>query len=249
MTRDPLDRALSALADDQALPPLSPRLRAELERLEPVETARPLRRFVIAGLLSAFWMGGLLALLGLRRDIEPLPRLWMILYTSAWALTFLALSFAANVPPRRQVMPRSTLVGRLGLAAGIGFVGVGLFASRHVPGLSTMYEPTLRNIVAYGTYCVAIGLATASLPILIAAMLLRHSAPTGAGWLGMAVGASSGALGGLLLHLHCPIAERTHLGLVHGGIVLIAGALGAVALSRTSAAASRRAEIPRRPAR
>lgn len=234
-SRDPIDDTLAALAGDQSLPPLSPRLRAELDKLEAVGPARPLRRFAIAGLISALWMGALLALLGLRRDLEPLPRLWLILYVSGWALTFVALSFGAHVPPRGQVMPRSRLVGRLGVAAGTGFVGIGLIAVRGVPELSTVYDPTASNVIEYGVRCVTIGLATAALPIALAAILLRHSSPTGAGWLGMAVGASGGALGGLLLHLHCSIAERTHLGLVHGGIVLIAGALGAIALSRAAA--------------
>lgn len=230
-----IDRALASLAEAGELPPMSSELRAELDDLDAVPTARPLRRFAIAGLISALWMGGLLALLGLRRDLEPLPRLWVVLYTSAWAVTFLALSFGAQVPRRGHVMPRSPLLGRLGLAAGAGFVGAGLIASRQVPGLSTVYEPSLANVASYAGYCISIGLLAAALPIAVAAVLLRNVAPTGAGWLGLAVGASGGALGGLLLHLHCPIAERTHLGLVHGGVVLIAATVGAAVMWRASA--------------
>lgn len=231
-----LDGALASLGDDGgSLPPLSAALRAELDDLAPVQTARPLRRFVIAGLISALWMGGLLALLGLRRDLEPLPRLWLVLYLSAWGLTFAALSFGAQMPRRGSIMPRSPVIGRLGVAAGVGFVGAGLFAAREVPGLSTVYDADLGTVLRYGTYCIAIGMVTASLPIAISAIMLHNVAPAGAGWLGMGIGASGGALGGLLLHLHCPIAERTHLGLVHGGVVLIAAAAGALVMMRASA--------------
>lgn len=230
-----LDSALASLGGSTDLPPMSDALRAELDGLEPTPTARPLRRFLIAGLVSAAWMGGLLALLGLRRDLEPLPKLWLVIYVSAWGLTFLALGYGSQVPRRGSIMPRSPLVGRLGLAAGLGFVGAGLIAARQVPGLSTAYEPTVGNIVGFGYYCIAIGALTASLPIAIGAITLRHVAPAGAGWLGMALGASGGALGGLLLHLHCPIAEGTHLGFIHGGVVLIAAAAGGLVMIRASA--------------
>ena len=232
---DSVDKALTALGSGDSLPPMSDKLRAELENLEPVKTANPLRRFAIAGLISALWLGGLLALLGLRRDLEFLPGLWLVVYVASWFATFLALSFFAHVPKRGSVMPRSAVAGRLGLAAGLGFLAVGLIAARQVPGVSTTYDPTLGNILGYSYYCIAVGMMASALPIAIAAVLLRRSAPVGSAWLGMAVGAGGGALGGMLLHLHCPIAEPTHLGPVHGGVVLLAAAVGALVLTRVSA--------------
>ena len=37
-----------------------------------------------------------------------------------------------------------------------------------------------------------------------------------------------GALGGLVLDMHCPIAERFHVGLVHGGVVVLAALVAAL---------------------
>jgi hypothetical protein len=232
MKDDVLDAALRDAAAGPRLPPMSDALRAELEDTAPVTPRRPRRQLAVAAVVSGAWVVGLLVVLGLRRDLEPLPRLWLSIYLAAWAAGFALLLAGATVPPHAQVMPRSPLFGRLGIAIGIAFVVAGLALARQVPGLSTSYDPSLGNVLSYGYYCVAIGLLVAGVPILLLGFLGRGVAPTGAAWLGFAVGAAGGSLGGLTLHLHCPITEPTHLGLVHGGVILIAGALGAAAFPR-----------------
>jgi hypothetical protein len=61
---------------------------------------------------------------------------------------------------------------------------------------------------------------------------LRGVLPVGARWTAAGLGAAGGSLGGLVLHLHCPIADRWHLGLVHGGVVVLAAVLAAVVVPR-----------------
>ena len=39
-----------------------------------------------------------------------------------------------------------------------------------------------------------------------------------------------GCLGGLVLHLHCHVADALHVGLIHGGVVIV-GALLSAALT------------------
>ena len=58
-------------------------------------------------------------------------------------------------------------------------------------------------------------------------LVLRGVAPVGSRRTAAALGAAAGGLGGFVLHLHCPIADRVHVGVVHGGVVAIAAVLTA----------------------
>ena len=59
--------------------------------------------------------------------------------------------------------------------------------------------------------------------------------PVGSRWTAAGLGAAGGSLGGLVLHLHCPIADAWHLGLVHGGVVIIAALISAALVPRAAA--------------
>ena len=41
------------------------------------------------------------------------------------------------------------------------------------------------------------------------------------------------SLGGLMLHLHCPVTDGLHVGLVHGGVVGVAALLAAAVIPRS----------------
>ena len=72
--------------------------------------------------------------------------------------------------------------------------------------------------------------ATAVVPVIIGALCLRGALPVGSRWIAAALGAGGGCLGGLVLHLHCHIADSLHIGLIHGGVVVVAALLaGALA--------------------
>jgi hypothetical protein len=83
--------------------------------------------------------------------------------------------------------------------------------------------------------CLLIGLVGAIVPAALAALALRGVVPVGRRWVAAALGAAGGALGGLVLHGHCPITERFHVGLVHGGVVLVAAAVAVLVVTVSGA--------------
>ena len=82
--------------------------------------------------------------------------------------------------------------------------------------------------------CIRWGLLGAAVPILLAAFAVRGSVPVGSRFAAAALGAAGGSLGGLVLQFHCPVTERFHVGLVHGGLVILA-ALVAVLMAQAGA--------------
>lgn len=239
-TPDPkgeLGRALAQLSDDGAdtrptPPPPSAELLAEVESSEPTTMRSP--RFELGRLLCAslIYFSLLFVVLSVRRDFASLPKLWLALYLGAWTVAFVGVAFVAIVPRSSEVMPRWRHAGALGAAAAAIFMIAGLTLARTVPGLSTTYEATAANVVGYGHYCLRMGLITALVPLVAGAIALRGVLPVGGRAAALGLGAASGCLGGLLLQVHCPITEPTHLGLVHGGVVLVAAATAALILPR-----------------
>ena len=72
----------------------------------------------------------------------------------------------------------------------------------------------------------------AVVPIILGTLALRRALPVGSRWVAAGIGAAGGSLGGLVLHLHCPIADGVHVGLVHGGVIAIAALLAAALMPR-----------------
>ncbi len=239
---DPLDQkleeslgAISAAPD--ATPALAPELERELAALAPVKTRAPARQLAGILALSLLYASGLVALIGLRRDLGAMPRWHLISFAALWLISFAAVSWLVVVPPRGHMMPRARIaVAVAGCAAALLIAG-GLLLPRGAPGLSTVYRPTVSTVVEHAG-CIRWGLLGAALPVLLAAMAVRGSVPVGSRLAAAAVGASGGALGGLVLQFHCPITERFHVGLVHGGLVILAAL---VAVLAAQARASNRA--------
>jgi hypothetical protein len=228
-----MDDALRHLAAPTGeLPPLPDELEKDLEDLPPVEPRSPLRQLAFYLLISLAVCALLVAALKVRRDLAQLPTTWLLLYVGAWLAAFCGLSYFALVPRGGAISPRARLVGVAAIVVSGLFVIGGLIFSRHVPGLSTMTPETPAAFVSYGHACLRWGLITAIAPIGIGAMFLRGAVPAGARWVAAGLGAAGGALGGMMLHLHCPISDKWHLGLVHGGVVVIAAALAALLLQR-----------------
>jgi hypothetical protein len=75
-------------------------------------------------------------------------------------------------------------------------------------------------------------LATAFVPVVAGVLALRGAVPVGSRWIAAALGAGGGCLGGLVLHVHCHVADGVHVGLVHGGVVIVASLLGAALVPR-----------------
>jgi hypothetical protein len=211
-------------------PPLSPELEAMLADLRPVRTRRPwLDLLKVAG-ISLAYASAFLAIVRMRREIDDVPVWWMVTVGLAWLIGFGSMTYLAIVPRRGSVMPRWRLVGIGAVVVGLGFVGAGLMMH---PMSDQSTELGLARI-HHGHACLEIGLATAVVPVILGALVLRGAMPVGDRWTAAGLGAAGGSLGGLVLHLHCPIADGWHLGLVHGGVVVISALLSAALVPRVT---------------
>jgi hypothetical protein len=214
-----------------APPPLSSQLEAELAQLAPVATRRPMRQLVLLVAISLIYGGGVLAMLALRRDLAELPMGWLLGAGLAWLLGFVVPVYLATVPREGSVMPRWKLAGASAVIGAIGFITLGF--AIHPGGPSSVRVLGWEHF-ARGYGCLEFGLATAIVPVVAGAIFLRRSLPVGSRWTSAALGAGGGSLGGLLLHLHCPITEGLHVGLMHGGVVGIAALIAAALAPRAT---------------
>lgn len=211
-------------------PPLSAVLEAELGTLAPVSPRRPLRQLAIVVGASLVYGAGLLAALQMRRDMDELPASWLVATAIAWLLGFAVPCYLALVPRPSAVMPRWRLAAASAIVTSIAFIALGLIV--HPSGPSSLHYGWDR--FARGHTCLEIGLATALLPAIMGALFLRGALPVGSRWIAAALGAGGGCLGGLVLHLHCRVADGLHIGLIHGGVVLVAALLSAALVPRAT---------------
>lgn len=210
-------------------PPLSSALEAELAALQPVAPRRPLRQVAALVLISLAFGAGLLAALSMRRDMNELPASWLVGVGSAWLVGFVAASYVALVPRAGSMMPRWPVAAIFAAIASVAFVALGLLV--HPSGPSSL---DYSNKFASGHWCLELGLAAAIVPVVIGALALRRALPVGSRWIAAALGAGGGCLGGLVLHLHCRIADGMHIGIIHGGVVLVAALLAAALVPRAT---------------
>lgn len=229
----------AAMRELAAMPPptppgLSPELEAELGRLAPVKTRRPLRQLAVLVGVSLVYASGLVLALTTRGDMYELPMGWLAGTALGWLFGFLIPSYLALVPRPGSVTPRWRVAAISVAITSVSFVLFGL--SVHPSGPSSEHGS---EHFLHGQACLELGLATALVPVVIGAIFLRGALPIGSRWIAAALGAGGGCLGGLVLHLHCNIADGLHLGLVHGGVVIVAALLSAAIVPRASDVGSR----------
>lgn len=227
-----VDTTLGALggAKPPKPPPLSPALEAELSKLTAVRPRRPMRELGVMVVLSLLYAAALVAMFALRGDLRELPMPWLVAAGLAWLLGFVVPCYLALVPVRGSMQPRWRLAAACAVITSIGFVVLGLLV--HPSGAHSQYVGW--EHIARGHGCLEIGVATALVPVVIGAVFLRRALPVGARWVAAALGAGGGCLGGLVLHLHCPRTDAPHVGLVHGGVVVISALLSAALVTRTT---------------
>jgi len=224
---------MSTIDDLAKLPPpappaLSALLEAELAQLAPVATRRPLRQLAVLLAVSLIYGAGFIAVLTMRRNLHELPMGWLTSVGLLWLAGFVVPLYLATVPRPGAVAPRWRLAGITSVIAAVGFIGLGL--ALH-PGEAVPLAVGWSNLPrGYG--CLELGLATAIVPIVLGAIFLRGALPVGSRWAAAALGAGGGSLGGLMLHLHCPVTDGVHVGLVHGGVVGVAALLAAAVVPR-----------------
>ncbi len=213
------------------LPPLSAEIEAELGKLAPVATRRPLHQLAVLVGVSLIYGAGLLFFLTMRRDMNELPMYWLAAVALGWLFGFLVPCYLALVPRKGSMMPRWRLAAIAVAVTSIGFVTLGLAVHPMSPTLSVQYG---WERFGRGHTCLEIGLASALVPVVVGAIFLRGTLTVGSRWVAAALGAGGGCLGGLVLHLHCPIADGLHVGLIHGGVVVVSALLSAAIVPRTS---------------
>jgi hypothetical protein len=225
------DPMLASLAESTPTPPpMSSALEAELGALAPVAPRRPMRQLVAVIAASLAYAGGLLAVLAFRRDMSELPTSWIVGVALAWLLGFVVPSYLALVPRPGSVMPRARWAAISAVITSIAFIALGLVV--HPSGPSSLHYGW--DDFARGHGCLELGLAIAIVPVILGAWFLRGALPVGSRGVAAALGASGGSLGGLVLHFHCFITDGLHVGLIHGGVVLVSALLAAAIVPRAT---------------
>jgi hypothetical protein len=209
-------------------PPLSGALEAELDKLAPVTPRRPMRQLATLVGISAVYAAGLVVMFSVRGDLHELPMPWLVAAGAAWLFGFVVPCYLALMPRRGQMMPRWGWAAASAIVASIAFIVLGLLVHPSGPSSRTLgWEHFPR-----GHGCLELGVATALVPVVVGAVFLRRALPVGSRWVAAALGAGGGCLGGLVLHMHCPVTDAPHVGLVHGGVVLVSAILSAAFVPR-----------------
>jgi hypothetical protein len=210
--------------------PMSAALEAELGKLAPVKTRRPLQQLATLAGISAVYAAGLVAMFTVRGDLHELPMPWLLAAGLAWLLGFVIPCYLALVPRPGSMTPRWRWAAASAVIASIAFVVLGLFvhpSGAHSHTLGWEHFPR-------GHSCLELGVLSALVPVVLGAVFLRGALPVGSRWVAAALGAGGGCLGGLVLHVHCPITDAPHVGLVHGGVVLVSALLSAALVPRAT---------------
>ncbi|GAB4542936.1 MAG: hypothetical protein Tsb0020_55080 [Haliangiales bacterium] len=232
ISEDRIDQTLTGLGRDLPLPPpLSAEFEAEITQLRPAAPRQPRRQFSVVALLSLLYGGFLVVMTDLRPDIDELPMLGVLTYSAVWLMSFLIITWLVLIPGRGRVMPNWRYAGVSAAIAVATFVAAGFLLPFGGPDSVTLAP--LDSLIN-GHKCLIWGTITSLVPIALGSLLLRGSVPVGSRWAGAGLGAAGGSLGGLMLHLHCPVADPLHLGVIHGGVVLVASVIGAVLLPTTA---------------
>lgn len=213
---------------EAAPPPLSTAVAAKVASVTPGRTRRPWRELAIAAAISVIYPAYALHAFPLRRDLDALPPWWVALAGTLWASAYVWLLVRAIVPRRGDVLPNAPRAAGAATLAMAVLIAFGLAITIDAPCCTLVPATTWSDFAGGWWHCTLFGLRITAPLLLVGGLILRRVAWTGAGRLGMALGAAGGALAGLTLHLLCPIGGALHVGLAHGGGVVVGGLLGAL---------------------
>jgi hypothetical protein len=205
------------------LPPLPPvralprsRTRAELRRAR-----------LVALVVSAGWIGGQLAALGLRGDLARVPAGYLGALVVAPIVAGALCLLAGVSAGRLGVGQRAGLLAALALLTPLAFVLGALLGP-------TPYADAEVGSFGDGVACFHIALAWTVLPLVLAGFALRATFVGSSMWRSVAVGVAAGLVAAAALTLHCSVAGAFHVGLGHGGAILASALVGAFVLSRVT---------------
>jgi hypothetical protein len=230
---DGIDGAWS-LPYEQPPPPLGAALESELAALRPVRPRRPLRDAAILLVTGLAFAAAMLAMFEVRRDLLELPISWLVLMGAAWLLGFVVPAWLVVVPPPGQVIARWRAAAIAGGLSAVLFLMCSFVIQPSGPSSVPSLQSHLHNFS-----CLKVGLIAAIVPILLAAIAVRGSFPVGSRWAAAAIGSAGGALGGMMLHFHCPVTDPMHISVMHGGVVVVAALISALVVPRATDASFR----------
>jgi len=222
------------------VPPPSPALERALADLRPVRTRRPARVLAAVAGGSLAPVAAFIWKVGMRGDLANLPPVPFAVYAASGLSTFLALLWCALIPPRGQMLASGRTSARITAVMLGALVGLDLAIAFH-PFTRQLHQTTpLAGALAAAGRCLATSLGIAAAPLALGLWSLRRVLLVG-GWRVLsALGGAAGALGGLVLHVHCAISSAPHIAVVHGtALVLPAAILALVAPGRLSTRAAR----------
>ncbi len=211
-----------------ASPRPSAQLLSALEDMRPVRTRVPARTLVLVAAAALIYPVYAFAMFPLRRDLGALPAAWVATMAVVWACGFALPLLLALLPRRGQVLPDSARAGAAAALAAATLILVGLLFTIDAPGRTVVPQGRWAGFPGLWWHCVSFGLKVTVPTIFVAALALRRLGVVSLARLGAAIGASAGALAGLTLHGLCPYGGGVHVGLAHGGGVLVGALLGAL---------------------
>jgi hypothetical protein len=171
------------------------------------------RRIAVAVVGAAAWLVTVVAVAGVRPDIGSMGVMAPI---GAW-LAVGAVSLVAVLARRDRGLPAGLRVVQHALwIVPTAYVIVAAI-------ISTPSPVPLANRPGCMIPAAAIALGA----LMVAALALRGSFFSAAGWRGAAVGALAGLLGTIGVHAHCPAQDLSHLLLAHGTPILLFALAGA----------------------
>jgi|GEM_PF-4805361 len=205
------------------IPAPSAQLQAALAKMGPVRTRRPLVTVAVLLSVAVAWAGLGLGVTHLRPDFAAMPALWLASLAAVWLLAFVAPFWWLAMPPRASVLPA---VHRAVVPAVVGALLLGGLLAATQLGWPEGTEVPRERLVGLGISCFTFGTLIAVIPLVVAAFVLRRLLPVGAARAGAVCGLGAGALGAVLLELHCA-AGGMHPLYSHGACILVGAALGA----------------------
>lgn len=166
-------------------------------------------------------------LLGLRADLMALrPDPVALMATGLFMILALSSAWAALDMARPSVgVRRDGWVWTALMAAVMPAAALTLIADRVRSGLGL-------GIDGHGVQCMTVGLIAGLLTATILVVRLRRGAPTSPARAALLTGAAGGAAGIFAVSLCCPENDLIHIGVWHGGTVLLSAALGRLALPK-----------------
>jgi hypothetical protein len=208
--------------------PPSAALLASVNAMRPVRMRVPFRTLLVVAAAAVVFPTVAISIYPLRRDLRALPPLWFAAVAVVWLAGFIIPLTAAILPRPGQVLPDGARARRTAILACLTLVLTGLLFTVDIPGVTILPAMRWAGFGRLWWHCVSFSFKVTIPAVFVAAIALRKLAAAHLVRLGAAIGAAAGALSGLTLHGLCPYGGAEHVGLAHGGGVVIGAVVGAL---------------------